>query len=145
LGPGKYVVKYTMRFVIHEEQYAFPEEQPPTPIFMGSEHTFDIYGGGAFRQKDAEIIELKSGAVNNADVVIPLAKLHPLTGRVAAFSDGHLLNHGSAELLPYSATAYFDSRWFRKSNMFCACRDRMHCMTVAGRILPRNMKPQPNL
>jgi hypothetical protein len=99
MGPGKYVIKYTMRFVVHEEQYAFPEEQPPAPIHMGSEHTFDIYSGGAFRQKDAEIIELKSGAVNNADVVIPLAKLHPLTGRVTAFSDGHLLNYGSAELL----------------------------------------------
>jgi len=99
MGPGKYVIKYTIRFVIHEEQYAFPEEQPPTPIFMGAEHTFDIYSGGAFRQRDAEIIELKSGAVNNADVVIPLAKLHPLSGRVAAFSDGHLLNEGSAELL----------------------------------------------
>lgn len=99
MGPGKYVIRYTMRFVFHEEQYAFPEEQPPTPIHMGSEHTFDLYSGGAFRQKDAEIIELKSGAVNNADVVIPLAKLHPLTGRVSAFSDGHFLNYGSAELL----------------------------------------------
>jgi hypothetical protein len=99
MGPGKYIIKYAMRFVIHEEQYGFPEEQPPAPIHMGSERTFDIYSGGAFRRKDAEIIELKSGAVNNADVVIPLAKLHSLTGRVAAFSDGHLLNNGSAELL----------------------------------------------
>lgn len=99
MGPGKYIVKYTMRFVIHEEQYAFPEGQTPTPINMGAERTFDIYSGGAFRQKDAEIIELKSGAMNNADTVIPLSKLHPLTGRVAAFSDGHLLNDGSAELL----------------------------------------------
>jgi hypothetical protein len=99
MGPGKYVIKYTMRFVIHEEQYAFPEGQTPAPIFIGAERTFDIYSGGAFRQKDAEIIELKSGAVNNADTVIPLAKLHPLTGRVTALSDGHLLNGGSAELL----------------------------------------------
>lgn len=99
MGPGKYVIKYTMRYVIHEEQYAFPEEQPPTPVRMGTEKTFDIYSGGAFRHKDAEIIELKSGAVNNADTVIPLAKLHPLIGRVTAFSDGHLLNDGSAELL----------------------------------------------
>ena len=91
--------QYTMRFVIHEEQYAFPEGQTPAPIFIGAERTFDIHSAGAFRQKDAEIIESKSGAVNNADTVIPLAKLHPFTGRVTAFSDGHLLNGGSAELL----------------------------------------------
>lgn len=99
MGPGKYVLKYTMRFVIHEEQYAFPEEHPPTPINIGREQTFGIYSGGVFREKDAEIIELKSGAVKNADIVIPLAKLHTIIGRVTAFNDGHSLNNGSVELL----------------------------------------------
>lgn len=37
--------------------------------------------------------------VKNADIVIPLAKLHQLTGRVTAFSDGHSLNEGGVELL----------------------------------------------
>jgi hypothetical protein len=60
--------------------------------------TLTIYAPKNFRSVDAKTFALKAGSeLNGADVLIPLAAFHTVSGTVES-SDGHTLNAGSLTL-----------------------------------------------
>jgi hypothetical protein len=62
-----------------------------------------IYSGSVFRRKDAAIIKAEEGHdTDDADITIPISKLHSLSGTLTA-KDGHPINAGRVDLL-YSDT-----------------------------------------
>lgn len=101
LAAGKYILKCTVSQTTDEEPYTHPEEHLPSTVYFAAEKaSLTIYNGGAFRPKDAKPIALKPGAdMSGIDVVIPLAKLHTISGVVTSLADGHSLNGGDVELL----------------------------------------------
>jgi len=58
-----------------------------------------FYGAGVPRQKDAASIKLRAGQeLTGQDMTIPVAKLHRITGRVAAGADAHFVNAAKLSL-----------------------------------------------
>ncbi len=70
-----------------------------------SSETFNIFSlsffsGGSTRQRDAAAFKLTEGEERTGeDIVVPLEKLHPVTGTVIAKRDGHVVNAGKIDLL----------------------------------------------
>lgn len=59
-----------------------------------------FYSGGTARQHDATPFKLTAGEERSGeDIIIPLAKLHSVTGELVAAHDGHPLNHGYVKLI----------------------------------------------
>jgi hypothetical protein len=99
LRPGEVVVKCTLRQVnllIQPRSFM----GPPLSVVETDEQTVSVYSSGVFREKDAKPIKLTSGTdVTDADIVIPLGKIHHLSGSVISVRDGHTLNGGTIELM----------------------------------------------
>jgi hypothetical protein len=56
--------------------------------------------GGTFRRKGAKTVKVAQGeAFAGADIEIPLAGMHTVTGSVAALPDGHAVTNGMVRLL----------------------------------------------
>lgn len=98
LSSGEVVVKCTMRqlsMLIEPRSFM----GPPLSVTTSDEQTVDVYSGGVFRDKDAKPTKLTIGAdATDVDIVIPLGKLHRVSGIVASIRDGHPLNGGTVEL-----------------------------------------------
>jgi hypothetical protein len=59
-----------------------------------------IYSGGETRQRNAAHIKLEDGEDDsNEEIVIPLSKLHSVTGTIMQARTGHVVNAGTAVLL----------------------------------------------
>ncbi len=59
-----------------------------------------IYSGGVFRQADATVIELAEAEQRtDEDLVIPVTKLHTVTGTIVSAHDGHVVNAGTLKLI----------------------------------------------
>jgi hypothetical protein len=62
--------------------------------------TLPFYGNGTPRKSEAASIKLAAGQeLTGQDMQLPISKLHKLTGRVAAGTDGHLVNAASVALV----------------------------------------------
>jgi hypothetical protein len=71
-------------------------------MFAMSNSLFELpfYGSGVARQSHAKPIQLRGGEeLTGQDMIIPLAKLHKLTGRVAAGPDAHFVNAAKLSLV----------------------------------------------
>ncbi len=59
-----------------------------------------VYSGNSLRQKDAVPFRIKLGEERpGEDLLIPLNKLHAVTGVITAARDGHVVNGGTIQLL----------------------------------------------
>jgi hypothetical protein len=64
------------------------------------DYRIPVYSGNKLRPKDAAPFTLKLGEERpGEDITIPLAKLHNVTGSIAAARDGHTVNGGHVALL----------------------------------------------
>jgi len=62
--------------------------------------TVPVYSGNSLRQKNAVPFHIKLGEERpGEDLLIPLNKLHGVTGVITAARDGHVVNGGSVQLL----------------------------------------------
>jgi hypothetical protein len=58
-----------------------------------------IFSGGATRQTDAKRIKLGDGEDDSGeDIVIPISKLHSITGNITQARNGHVINAGTVVL-----------------------------------------------
>lgn len=85
--PGEYLVHVTLPTRSSEQA-----ERGGMPGMLDGpfgENELDVYVGGGLRESKAEIIKVDSGGANkNADITIPLSKLHTLRGQVLLKSSG---------------------------------------------------------
>ncbi len=62
--------------------------------------TVPVYSGNSLREKDAAPFRIKLGEERpGEDLLIPLNKLHAVTGVITAARDGHVVNGGTVQLL----------------------------------------------
>lgn len=62
--------------------------------------TLPFYGNGTARQSQATSVKLLDGQeITGQDMVLPIPKLHKLTGRVAAGPDAHIVNAAAVALI----------------------------------------------
>ncbi len=62
--------------------------------------TVPVYSGNSLREKDAAPFRMKLGEERpGEDLLIPLNKLHAVTGVITAARDGHVVNGGTIQLL----------------------------------------------
>lgn len=62
--------------------------------------TVPVYSGNSLREKDAVPFRMKLGEERpGEDLLIPLNKLHAVTGVITAARDGHVVNGGTVQLL----------------------------------------------
>ena len=68
--------------------------------FSSSRYNLPIFSGGVTRQSDAKHIKLGDGE-NDAgeDIVIPISKLHSITGNITQARTGRVINAGTVDLL----------------------------------------------
>jgi hypothetical protein len=99
LNAGEVIVKCTL-ILANMDIEAGTFMGPPNSVAVSSEQTVAVYSGGVFRDKDATPIKLTTGSDNaDGDILIPLAKLHTVSGIVTAANDGHPLSGGQVKLL----------------------------------------------
>ncbi len=97
LSPGRYMVEADLSV----------GQKLLTAILGGGGSTMDmqrfflsIYSGGVFRQADATVIELgETEQRTDEDLVIPVTKLHTVTGTIVTAHDGHVVNAGTLKLV----------------------------------------------
>jgi len=65
-----------------------------------SRYTLSIFSGGVTRERDAKHIKLGDGEGDSGeDIVIPISKLHSITGNITQARTGRVINAGSVSLL----------------------------------------------
>jgi hypothetical protein len=72
------------------------------PKFEGQilQVTLPFYGNGTARQSQATFVKLLVGQeLTGQDMILPISKLHKLTGRVAGGPDAHIVNTASVALV----------------------------------------------
>jgi hypothetical protein len=85
VAPGEYLVRVTV-----PTDSSVQESASPFPHFMYSpSEGLTVFVGGAFRATKAETIKVDAGgATKDADITIPLSKLHTVRGQVLLKSTG---------------------------------------------------------
>jgi hypothetical protein len=69
-------------------------------VMQSQRFMLPFYGSGVTRQADAAGIKLRGGQeLTGQDMLLPISKLHQLTGHVAAGPDSHFVNAASVALL----------------------------------------------
>jgi hypothetical protein len=99
---GEYLVEADLRFSGTKRVSGVTDAAGHSMDFamMDVLFTLPFYGNGTPRKSQAASIKLAPGQeLTGQDMQIPLTKLHKLTGRVAAGSDGHLVNAASVALV----------------------------------------------
>jgi hypothetical protein len=63
-------------------------------------YTLPMYSGESFRKRDAKSFKLSAGEQRaGEDLLVPLSKLHSMSGTIIAARDGHIVNGGGIALL----------------------------------------------
>ncbi len=100
LSPGEYAIRVSL---IATEQAMGPvyygDGTTPTKLHENTVLELPIYSGSTFRQKDAAIIKVVDGQeTDDVDIIIPISRLHEVSGTLLA-KDGHAINDGRITLL----------------------------------------------
>ena len=67
--------------------------------FSSTRYNLPIFSGGQTRQRDAKHIKLGDGEEDSGeDIVIPISKLHSITGNITQARNGHVINAGTVVL-----------------------------------------------
>lgn len=101
LPPGKYIVVANLSLNDHTST-TMPSPDGKGSIQMSMTRTWfslPIYSGSVLRKREAIIIDANAGQeITDANLTVPLSKLHPVTGSLLA-PDGHTVNSGHVKLL----------------------------------------------
>jgi hypothetical protein len=94
--PGEYLVSVSVPTQAAEQRM----ENPFLAMMTDAVSTMDVYVGGGFRASRAETIKVdEGGASRDADITIPLSKLHTIRGQVVLRSSGQPPPSAEVELL----------------------------------------------
>jgi hypothetical protein len=99
---GEYIVEAHLVFSGTKTISSTPDSKGNTMQFamMDILSTLPFYGSGAPRQSQATSVKLAPGQeLTGQDMMLPISKLHKLTGRVAAGADAHSVNAATVALL----------------------------------------------
>jgi hypothetical protein len=102
LPAGEYVLETKLEVSEHFTTHLFDSATSSGGSSSGTTTKFgiSIYSGGETRQRNATHIKLDDGQDDsNEDIVIPLSKLHSVTGTIMQSRTGHVVNAGTAVLL----------------------------------------------
>jgi len=94
--PGEYVVSVT----VPAKSAGDVNKNQVAAMLEASNDTIDVYVGGGLRASDAETIKVTAGgASKDADITIPLSKLHTIHGLVVLQSNGQPPPSAAVQLL----------------------------------------------
>jgi hypothetical protein len=99
---GEYIVEADLRLSAITTLSSAPDNQARTMLFANMDilSTLPFYGSGVPRQSQATSVKLAPGQeLTGQDMMLPISKLHKLTGRVAAGADAHAVNAATVALL----------------------------------------------
>ncbi|SEF51555.1 hypothetical protein SAMN05421819_0263 [Bryocella elongata] len=99
--PGKYIVVANLSLNDHSTM-SMPSPDGKGAVQMNMTRTWfslPIYSGSVLRRRDAIVIDATAGQeIADANLTVPLSKLHPVSGSLLA-PDGHTVNTGTVKLL----------------------------------------------
>jgi hypothetical protein len=99
---GEYLLEADLRLIGTRNLSTAPDASGRTMEFAMVDIAFALpyYGSGTPRLSKATSIKVAPGQeLTGQDMMIPISKLHKLTGRVAAGTDAHLVNAASVSLV----------------------------------------------
>jgi len=101
LPPGDYIVEADLSLASSKTQNMKLNGNLNVQIDVQSFHyLLPFYGTGTVHLAEAKPVTLRAGQETpGQDMMIPIAKLHKLTGRVAAGRDGHFVNAATVALV----------------------------------------------
>jgi hypothetical protein len=101
LPAGEYILETELEVSEHYTDHLFDSSTSSGSSSHGSTRFgIRIYSGGETRQRNATLIKLNDGEDDsNEDIVIPLSKLHSVTGSIVQARTGRVVNAGTATLL----------------------------------------------
>lgn len=101
LPAGEYILETKLEVSEHYITHLFDSVTGSGGNSSGStKFGISIYSGGETRLRNAAHIKLDDGEDDsNEDIVIPLSKLHSVTGTIVQARTGHVVNAGTAVLL----------------------------------------------
>ena len=98
LSPREYIVQVTLE--LKNTLFGLHPGQVGGSSMPNQLASIAFYSGSTARQHDATPFKLTAGEERSGeDFIIPLAKLHSVTGELVAAHDGHPLNHGYVKLI----------------------------------------------
>lgn len=98
LAAGEYIIE--ARLQLNEVSTSAFLVGDPNSMWMRSIYSLSVYSGAATREKEATSFKLIKGEERNGeDLMVPLSKLHIISGTVTAERDGHTVNAATVKLL----------------------------------------------
>lgn len=96
LAAGEYIVRVDFDL----EDIVFSSFFTTGSSTEGVRYSIPIYSGGKMREKDAKSISLHDGEDDSSeDIIIPVTKLHSVSGAIVEASNGRAINSGTVVLL----------------------------------------------
>jgi hypothetical protein len=97
LPAGEYLLQTHLELSENYSDHVFGETQGSS---SNTKYSLSVYSGSAMRQRDAKTIKLSDGEDHSGeDILIPLAKLHAVTGNLMQERTGRIVNAGRVALL----------------------------------------------
>jgi hypothetical protein len=97
LPRGEYLVKTTLALSDIAVDRVFGQERS---FSNNTRYSLDIFSGGGLRQRDAKPVKLEEGEESGAvDIIIPISKMHAVSGSVIEAGTGHVINSGSVAIV----------------------------------------------
>jgi len=118
LSPGEYVLETKLITFEPGQGATVTKGAIKTTPEDSATSALPVYSGNVYRQKDAAIIKVDAGQeTGNADISIPLDRLHEISGTLLA-KDGHAINSGQIELLDPDTREPVATTWTRDEGVF---------------------------
>jgi hypothetical protein len=101
LPAGDYILQTDLALQDQLTDYLFGSSDSSGGSYSSySKYNLPIFSGGATRQSDAKHIKLGDGEDDaGEDIVIPISKLHSITGNITQARTGRVINAGTVDLL----------------------------------------------
>ena len=101
LPAGEYILQTDLSLQDEFTDYLFSGSESSGGSYSSyTRYNLPIFSGGATRQSDAKHIKLGDGEDDaGEDIVIPISKLHSITGNITQARTGRVINAGTVSLL----------------------------------------------
>lgn len=101
LPAGEYILQTDLSLQDEFTDYLFSGSESSGGSYSSyTRYKLPIFSGGVTRQSDAKHIKLGDGEDDSGeDIVIPISKLHSITGNITQASTGRVINAGTVSLL----------------------------------------------
>ncbi len=117
LPAGEYMLEASLQVFERYTDYLFDGGGSSS---SGTKFGIKIYSGSETRRRDAKLIKLNDGEDDSSeDMVIPLSKLHSVTGSIVQARTGHVVSAGTVVLLyPDDNSEAFSTKVDKDDSMF---------------------------